>query len=205
MASGYTYGVQSGEVTEFRDFAMRCARAFGALIEMRDSPPDAPIPREFAPSSYHAEKIQEAALKIAALEEMDRSDMEDAAAQEYAEHLRRYNERRAQRRVHCQRYEAMLAQVKAWEPPTTDHAEMKKFMRDQLTESMKWDCDGSYDEAPERLSGPVWHTEALSKAHKSLAYHREESEKERERCAARNKWVRDLRESLEPTATTTGA
>lgn len=36
MPTGYTASVQEGKVTEFRDFAMECARAFGALVMMRD-------------------------------------------------------------------------------------------------------------------------------------------------------------------------
>ena len=51
MAS-YTYELVDKKLT-FPQFAMRCARAFGALIEMRDDSMDAPIPDEFSPSDYH--------------------------------------------------------------------------------------------------------------------------------------------------------
>ena len=35
MPTGYTAAVCSGEITEIKDFALSCARAFGALITMR--------------------------------------------------------------------------------------------------------------------------------------------------------------------------
>lgn len=52
MPTGYTAGVKDGTVTDFKAFVMQCARAFGALIDMRDDPSDVPIPKSFAPSSY---------------------------------------------------------------------------------------------------------------------------------------------------------
>lgn len=37
MPSGYTAGVGNGSVVEFGDYAWRCARAFDALVTMRDA------------------------------------------------------------------------------------------------------------------------------------------------------------------------
>lgn len=47
MPTGYTADVQSGKVTDFAEYAMNCARAFGALVLMRDDPSDADIPERF--------------------------------------------------------------------------------------------------------------------------------------------------------------
>jgi len=60
MPTGYTYPVVEGKITEFSDFALSCARAFGALITMRDDPHDTPIPETFEPSDYNAKKLAEA-------------------------------------------------------------------------------------------------------------------------------------------------
>jgi hypothetical protein len=43
MPSSHTSPVQKGEVTSFPDFALDCARAFGATIAMRDMASDAPL------------------------------------------------------------------------------------------------------------------------------------------------------------------
>jgi len=55
MASGYVHKMLDDK-QDFRTFAMSCARAFGALITMRDEPADAPIPDEFKPDPYHMER-----------------------------------------------------------------------------------------------------------------------------------------------------
>jgi hypothetical protein len=50
MPTGYTAAVADGTITEFPDFAMQCARAFGTLVLMRDEPQDAAIPEKFEPA-----------------------------------------------------------------------------------------------------------------------------------------------------------
>lgn len=77
MPTGYTASVQDGKITEFRDFAMQCARAFGATITMRDDPSDAPIPEAFEPENYNAKRLIEAQEEIARLNAM--TDDEKAA------------------------------------------------------------------------------------------------------------------------------
>ena len=59
MPTGYTARLCDGEQT-FKDFAMLCARACGALIEMREDPMDAPIPEKIKRSSYYDEALSKA-------------------------------------------------------------------------------------------------------------------------------------------------
>ena len=47
MPTGYTAPIKDG--ISFNDFMWGCARAFGALIMMRDDPPGTPIPERFEP------------------------------------------------------------------------------------------------------------------------------------------------------------
>ena len=61
MPTGYTSKIADG--IGFKDFALSCARAFGACIEMRDDPSDKPIPNEFKPNDYHKKRM--AAAKLA--------------------------------------------------------------------------------------------------------------------------------------------
>lgn len=61
MPTGYTAAVCDGKITEFPAFALQCARAFGALITMRDDAMNAPIPEEIKPdTSYYDKNISEA-------------------------------------------------------------------------------------------------------------------------------------------------
>lgn len=196
MPTGYTHAVQSGEITEFKDFALQCARAFGALIMMRDDPLNAPIPDEFTPDDYHIKKIDEAKAEIARLQAMTVDQRDVAWRSDYQQQRERHERWEAERREQRARYDAMLAKVEAWEPPTPDHIEMKAFMRQQLTESIKFDC-GHDREAPVQKSREQWFAEALAEAQRSVDYHTREHEKEVERAANRTAWIRALRNSFQ--------
>ena len=90
MPSGYTAAIKDG--ITFSDFAMNCARAFGALISMRDEPLDAPIPERVEPTDYHAEKIKKAEERLSALIAMTAKEL-DAEAAEYWERETAYNKK----------------------------------------------------------------------------------------------------------------
>lgn len=83
MPTGYTAAIADG--ISFTNYAMGCARAFGALIEMRDEPSDAPIPEEFKPSTYHLEELQKAQKKLHNLCKMSFGEAEGRAMVAYNE------------------------------------------------------------------------------------------------------------------------
>lgn len=197
MPTGYTAAVQNGSITEFSAFALQCARAFGALIEMRDEPADAPIPQEFKPSDYNAKALAEAQTKHARLLAMTPDEMGAAAAAAHETEMARWRERQERKVAERSRYEAMLAKVKAWTPPSIDHAEFKTFMTQQLTESIKFDCSTSdWDKEPVGKTGIEWHAEQLKSVKRDIDYHTKGHAEEVSRTNDRNQWVRLLRESL---------
>lgn len=194
MPTGYTVDVQSGKVTEFRDFALQCARAFGALVTMRDGPVDAPIPERFAPSDYHTKAIALAKADLADVGTWtpDRADFE--AMRTYEREHQAWERREAEKGQQRARYEAMLAKVNAWTPPTPDHAGLKEFMAKQLSDSIPWDCAES--KPPEILRGAIYREKRLAEARRDLDYHIREDAKEQARAAERTEWIRALRASL---------
>jgi len=50
MPTGYTLDLYDGKNITFKEFVMKCAGAFGALISMKDESLDAPIPEHLEPS-----------------------------------------------------------------------------------------------------------------------------------------------------------
>lgn len=195
MPTGYTADVQSGKVTTFPEFAMQCARAFGALISMRDDAPDARVPDMIEPNtSYYDERLAQATADLERLRAMTPQQAQEEAERvyesAYAEWVK-YEARKAEERA---RYEAMLEQVKAWEPPTFNHIEMKKFMIQQLEESIRFDCGTS--EPPQPRNAQDWHQEAVASARRSLLYLTEQRAEEIDRAASRTAWIQALRKSL---------
>lgn len=196
MPTGYTADVQSGKTTEFRDFALQCARAFGALVLMRDDPNDAPIPEAFPPSTFAAERLVKARAELDRLQSMTPAEAERAATDAHHTALTQWRERAERRRVERERYGAMLAKVRAWEPPTVDHLELKKFMLDQLVQSIDFDCSAEYDEQPTKQSGAEWHAATVKAAEQDIAYSAKSDAEERTRTDGRNRWIQQLRDSF---------
>lgn len=196
MPTGYTAPVQEGKLTELRHFVLQCARAFGALIEMRDSAMDVPIPKRFKPNTkYHDEKLREAQKTIKRLASMSPEDCDNAAEKEYLAALKYWQERGAKRTLHRSRYEGMLEKVKAWKPPQ-GNASLKSFMIQQLSESIEWDCSSSQDDKPVRRSGEDWHNQQSKSAAYDIEYHSKERANEIHRVEERNLWLEALRASL---------
>lgn len=194
MPTGYTADVVDGKVTEFRDFALQCARAFGALIMMRDEPFSAKIPDEIAQdTSYYDGRIADVEDTLAELQDMTDAEATAAAQAAYDKAVAYREEYLRKQIIEENRINAMLAKVHAWKPPTPDHAEMKSFMTQQLTISLPGDYMPS---VPPLLDGPTWRGEEIKRAAKDLAYYRTELAKEIERANGRNGWLKALRGSL---------
>jgi len=198
MPTGYTADIT--DTMPFRDFAMKCARAMGALIMMRDDPSDAPIPEAFEPSTYHAENIAKADARLKELDEMDAAAKERGAREEFMAASKAHAESLAKSRGTRRRYERMLREVNDWKPPTPDHQGFKDFMVQQLTESIRFDCweegDSEWRKPPKHLGPGDWWAKEVDKANRDLVYHRREHTAEVERATMRTKWVKDLRASL---------
>ena len=194
MPTGYTAPVQSGEITDFKDFALLCARGMGALVMMRDEPLDATIPTEFQPSDYYRKQLKKARARLNDVQGWSESKAEQEAAQAYKEALGYYEERLRETSEQIARYRAMLAMVEAWSPPTADHVGLKRFMVEQLTESIRFD---SYTlSLPERFTGEQFKANEIERAQRDIAHHEQSYADDVRRTNERNAWLRELRESL---------
>lgn len=198
MPTGYTAAIADG--ISFKDYALACARAFGACIEMRDDPADKPIPDEFKPSDYHEKQLADANKRIVKLKAMTLEACDKKAKAEYEKSVEYHKAGIKKDAALKAKYKAMLAEVEAYTPPSDDHVNFKKFMRDQITESIKFDCGGSYHQDALKqmrvLSGKEWRQSEIDKCLKDISYAAKAQKQKNERAASRTKWVRQLRESI---------
>ncbi len=190
MPTGYTADLPA----TFREFALRCARAFGALIELRDESPSAPIPAKFTASPHHKERLAESRAELAQVEKWTGSFADAEAERVFRKQMADWERSEKKSAALAARYDAMLAEVEAWREPTKDHAGLKKFMREQLTESKRFDC-GSYAK-PERLTGSAYRAQRLKSLRRDVEYHADRYEQDVQRAAERTAWIKALRESL---------
>lgn len=194
MPTGYTDTIYRGEPQTFSEFAMECARNFGALLSLRDSP-DAEVPEEFQPSDYHARSLTEAQKHLDEIQALSVDECAQRAADDRAAVELRIEEMERQAVELRARYEAMLDEVEIWEPPTEEHRNLKSFMRDQLEQSIRFDC-GTWRPNLPTLDPGEWRDEQIARALKDIAYHSEQYAADVKRARERTAWVKALRESL---------
>lgn len=193
MPTGYTSKLYDGP-QGFRDFALRCARAFGALTMMRDESLDAAIPDTFEPSDYHIKALAKARADLAEVETWDEPEAQRRADTSHERQHADWAKAKASAEERAARYDAMAALVEAWSPPSGDHVNCRAFMLDQLRESKDFDCH--VWEEPTRRTGSEFKAERLASLTHDIAYHEREGAAERERAAERTRWVSALRGSL---------
>lgn len=197
MPTGYTADIKDG--IDFKTYAMNCARAFGACITLREESGGGDrIPASFEASDYHLKAAEKARSDLAALDAMTPAELERASASDWDNNekmrLMRLEEKRKQREA----YEAMLAKAVAWKAPTPDHENLRKFMREQIEQSINFDCDGDYDtKQAERLTAEAWAAGLRNKLARDVDYHEKNYADEVSRAAKRTEWVRALLASLE--------
>lgn len=196
MPSGYTSIIEKGAT--FEEFVWTCARAFGALVAMRDESGDAPIPDEFQPSMFYAERIAECTAALHEFENLDKVGLTQRMLAERSAAVDRNIERRRKAVDLHDRYDAMLRRIQLWTPPSDDHRELKQFMVSQVQESIRFDCGDPYQEVLPPDHYLAWRDKRKQELEKSLKRAREEHAGEVERVRRRNEWLRQLRESVPP-------
>ena len=196
MPTGFTECLSEG--VSFNEFALRCTRNFGVMMDMRDEPLGAEIPKEFPTSTYHRDELRQAMKELQKLQKMSILEVDMKAQEEYDSEYKRVDAAIKKCNDLHQKYTDMLAQVYEWQPPTPDHEELKKFMVKQITESIEWDCNSSYyqDNVPHLLLGEKWRKKELARVMEDINYHAEHWATDRKNAASRTKWMQDLRASL---------
>lgn len=194
MTTGYTQYIKEGNIS-FPEFAMKCARAFGALIEMRDDSLDAQIPNEIKPSEYHKEEMERMQKELDIANAMTLEEAKTKAAEEFEDVVIRQRRYIIQNYILRRKYEDMLHKVKMWQPPTSEHINIKMFMIGQIESSINFDCT-YVPEDPIEKSSEVWLKEHQEKCHRDLDNHIKEWHEELKRSIERTEWIKELKKSL---------
>jgi len=195
MPTGYTDTLYKGEDQTFEQFAMQCARAFGALIDLRDEP-HAEIPDRFEPSSWERKSVDDALSRVFELRRRTLKQWADAQDSEIAEH-NEHVRTAIRKAIELQsRYELMLSAVRGWRPPTEEHKGLQEFMVQQLQESIRFDCSGLSLVQQRAVPVAEYAQRTQDAADRELDRAEEAWRKAQERTAGRTAWVQALRDSL---------
>lgn len=204
MPTGYTAPLHDGKPITFEQFVLRCARGMGAAIMQRDESLDVEIALREVDDHYvaYVEKAGAALAEAWARTDDEWADLQDkeitAAAKANAEYV-------AKRDGIEERYSEMLGKVYAWVPPTREHHGLRKFMIEQLEESISFDVGSWEPGVPEKLPVREYREREIGRLARALERDTKQLEEERERVRGQNAWVTALRYSLGVGATPDGA
>lgn len=203
MPTGFTAIIEEKEDLTFEEFALRCARNFGALITMRDEALDVEVPDQFPLSDYHSRNLEDDAKKLLDLRAMTHEDIERRVETKAWYDKRQYDESLARFTKHNAAYARMLSKVEAWTPPSADHHGMKKFMIEQIKQSLPTHPSEYYpivfDDPKKALVGldhEAWRKLEVERVLDSMEYHQEHHKGDVERNNERNEWLKKLKESI---------
>lgn len=196
MPTGYTAMIE--EDGEFEDFILGCAKAFGACVMMRDESSDTPIPEKFEESTYEKEQYEKAILELEKYEKMSLEEAEKKSEEEYNKSIKdsEYHLEKIDRKEDM--YKTMLEKVNLWNPPTPEHIGLKDFMIQQIDVSMDNGSSKEYYSLEDiiKYNGKQWLHEKIKMKKEDIEYYMKRWKEETKRNQDRNKWIKDLRESI---------
>lgn len=195
MPSGYTSDIYEGKNVSAQEFVLKCARAFGATVMMRDESLDKEIPL-FEASTYHLDQIEKSKNDLEKYSQMSIKETEEILIESYNKQLEQNQISRKEYNELEDRYMKVLKEVEKWTPPTKDHVKLKEYALDQLKQSISHDCNQSFIRDPEKMEAREWLDFKIGRLKDDIAYHQKNWEQEVQRANERNQWVIALKESF---------
>jgi hypothetical protein len=201
MPSGLTSKIGTGAT--FPEFALGCAKQFGALIHMRDEPNDSKITLPES-SEYYKEELEATQKKLKELQHINMKAYNANAITKQMKAIASVEKAIEDKNELRGKYMFMLMEVKAWRPPTPEHNDFKVYMTKQITDSIDFDCNTQYeDEQIERLREPVdanvLFNKEIDQLNEDVTYFTDKLNNENDTNSGRTKWIKDLAFSLRMT------
>lgn len=203
MPTGYTVGIEDGTITTGKDFLKLCTRAFGIAMDLRDEPLSVPTPTKFKPKTYYKDRLEK---EKAELEKCRKMSFEDAKAKminAHADRVKMYKSIAERYIENNKKYAKVRAEVEAWNPPTLEHYDLKKFALKQIDmciEKQEY-IDECLQKANEELDNSNeaverYISEEIESCYKSVIRAKEDWDKEVARAASKNIWMEEFLNSL---------
>lgn len=198
MPTGYTCYIEDGEIDKGKDFLMKCARAFGACIDMRDDNLSVDIPMELKPSTYHKEALVIAYEELEKYKTMTLEEAQIIVDEDYINNQKSCRESIVKNNQIQERYSKVRKEVAEWVPPTEEHINIKKFALEQIDLSTGYNHTDYYTEElnKPKKTAQEYINNRIAGASDNIEYHTKSWDEELKRTEERNKWINDLRDSL---------
>lgn len=190
--TGYTSRITEG--INFREFTLRCAKAFStALREM-----DEPEPDKVEMSTYDIDRLAICESELNHIRQLDKDELQKEVDKAYENSYKNLIENLSKNESFEKGCKDMLKQVTAWEPPIA-YYNLKIFMIKHLQISDNDSAVIRIKNELKELEKPdleVWRQERMGELIEEIKYHRKEYEEEVECNQEVNEWYQQLRDSL---------
>jgi hypothetical protein len=191
MALGHAAKVKSGEITDLRDYALLSLRAWRSSEGEVEIDYDL-VTAEEQPNPYYARKLEEAQSRLATLRALSAEEARHHSHESHSKLHGAWSEWTREQKARRERTKKMLANLKGWKPPTSDLAELKHFMREELETALAHEALETDPPKPARAAARKHLKEALEQAERDAAYYARKVQEEEQRVARENEHLRAL-------------
>ncbi len=203
MATGYTEGIENGRITTGKEFLKLCTRAFGIAISLKEEPLSVPTPTKFEPDTFYKDKIDREKLELKKYERMYFEDAKAEMIKSHADRAKMYKHMAEDSIEKNKKYAKIRAEVEAWNPPTENHYNLKKFALEQIdmcVEKQEWIdewlnySNEELDDSDEAVKNFI--AERINLCREGIKYSEEHWKAELKRTEDNNIWMQQFLNSL---------
>lgn len=201
MPTEYTKKIEKG--VSFKQFALNCARNFGATIMLMGEPEDILPDTENVKSTNIArrqEKLDNAIKELGDFLNKTQAEIHVEFVVNRLEKIKYLTEILENKRKLRAKYEKMLVEVRNWVAPTEDHFDLKEFMIEQIELSIEFDYNEEYalkqlgKERNKHQADYYW--DKYMELNRDIEYHIKHISEDIGYDEKRSEWVKDLIDSL---------
>lgn len=194
MPTFYTAPIEDKDLT-LKEFMQLCTSNF---VLGNENLPFGEWPEYAEPSEREMDDLDSALQEMRELLTLTLEEMEIKAKQSYDNEVAYRNKQLERSDKLEKRYNKMLKLIEAWKPPTPEHEGFKDFMLNQIKISLESDTLRDYfTKYPiKKLSGQEWMNQRAESIGEDAKRAIEGQIKEITRTAYRNKWLKELKESI---------
>lgn len=203
MPTGYTAGIEDGTITTGKDFLKLYTRAFGIAMDLRDKPLSVPTPAKFEPDTYYRDRVDREKAELENAKNMSFEDAKAKMIKSHADRVKMYKSIAERYIENNEKYAKVRTEVEAWNPPTKEHCNLKKFALKQIDmciEKQEW-IDEYLQKSNEKLDDSdeavkKFIADEIESCRESVIRAEASWNEELERVASKNAWMEKFLGSL---------
>lgn len=199
MPTGYTDKIKDG--ITFEQYALNCAKAF--IPDYHDidfSTPVSEVANQNDEDNYYEDKSKQEQDDLIKFINANNVDLVKQWEDDKQERLKYHKKSIDEKRNLRQKYVNMLEQVNMYKEPSEDHKAFKDFMRSQILDSIKFDCDEDYHlKIISQIKAETfheWRQITIDSMIRSIEYYKKEAVKTKDNSEQKKKWISQLLESV---------